>query len=654
MLLPGLNVSYTPHMLKNLLFSLLLIIPVLINAGNWPGHAITGNGKFCAVYSEDQRVTSKDGYKGIRHFYFGDFTNDYVKSAHFELMNKSAMVQKDSISPYMADFFTPAAKHFRGKTQVFTTAVRASDKGLLFRFHPDVDMKNQVVAFKIVFPGKLTGNEGSRLTELAAGEKGDAYALWSNNVRFRIACTLPYRVVKQSYNSLDLLVTVNGTLPFEMMLIPENIQNRLKHPGSNKSETGAEGPFSKETTTTAVTRLKPVKVSGAWQSAEKLWTDWISQGGIPYPSPAGEDEKTYNEFYCRNLYAAYSSILNGQVPADVTGQFLTNGMPQLYPRDAMMTARNFLQCGYPEVAASVIRFWANPDIPQKTPGEFYARYDAYGKATDAGGGARFDEPEWDASAYFIILNYEYHALKGKWLTDINNIFRCAGFIGGSRDTTGLLYEGGIVEWTGYLPATNMICAAGLKKAAEIATAEGRKELTEKYMSAYKSIEAALPKLFDPQRKLYTAHRYHGIKADDNFSISEKKGNLLYLWDVTSVFGILWGYPDHPMMKQTYEYLKANLHDNGGVRYFEATDNGWLEAYGKDLFYFATAAWAKYAIMQNDKEFASKNLQWIIAQSNIYGLMPERVLSDYSGISEASPLTWGCAEFAGAVKMYVKE
>lgn len=630
------------------------MIPALINAGNWPGHAIVGNGKFCAVYSEDQRITLKDGYKGIRHFYFGDFTNDYVKSAHFELMNKSARVQKDSVVPYMADFFTPAAKHFRGNIQVFTSSLRSSEKGLLYQFQPVVEMVNQVVAFKIVFPGKLSGKESSKLVELAAGEKGDAYALWSNNVRLRVACTLPYKVVKQSYNSVDLLITVNGKIPFEVMLIPVIAKNRIKHPNINKTETNPQGPFTKEAQGNTATRLKPVKISGVWENAGIYWNNWITKGGIPYPSPATDKQKTYNEYYSRNLFAAYSSILNGQVPADVTGQFLTNGMPQLYPRDAMMTARNFLQCGYPEVAASVIRFWANPDIPQKTPGEFYARYDAYGKATDAGGGARFDEPEWDASAYFIILNYEYHALTGKWLTDVENIFRCAGFIAGALDATGLLYEGGIVEWTGYLASTNMICAEGLNKAAEIATMHGRKELAEKFLFAYKTIEAALPKLFDPQRKLYTARRYHGNKAEDNFSISEKKGNLLYLWDVTSVFGILWGYPDHPMMKQTYSYVKENLHDNGGVRYFEATDNGWLEAYGKDLFYFATAAWAKYALMQNDREFAEKNLDWIIAQSNIYGLMPERVISDYSGISEASPLTWGCAEFAGAVKMMANQ
>lgn len=598
------------------------------NSGNWPGHAIVGNGKFCAVYSEDSRTT-EDGNKGIRHFYFNDFTADYIQSAHFELLAKSMNVQTAVAEPFMDNFYTPAANHYRGKTQVFTTLVRAGNTGLVYRFEPK--QKGIFPVFKITFNSKLTGDGDRKLTDLSAGEKGDAYAQWSNEVRIRISATVPYETIKTSDNSLELRFKTEGA--FEVVLLPYlSGNNRQQAPGIN-------------------TRLKPVRVNTAWMDAANKWKKWIEQGGLPYSSPSTEEQRNYNEFYSRNLYAAYSSILSGQVPADVTGQFLTNGMPQLYPRDAMMTARNFMQCGYPEIAADIIRFWGRENIKHKTPGEFYARYDAYSRATDAGEGARYDEPEWDASGYFIILNKEYHDLTGKWLTAPEKLYQYADFISSAIDSTGLLYEGGIVEWTGYLPATNMICASALFTAAKIADDEGMDELAEKYRTAGSTIESSLPKLFDKERKLYTARRFHGIKADDNFSISDKKGQLLYLWDVTSVFGILWGYPDHKMMQQTYRYVKENLNDNGGVRYFEATDKGWLEAYGKDLFYFATAAWAKYAIIQDDYIFAKKNLDWIIDQSNIYGLMPERVISDHSAISEASPLTWGCSEFAASVRQY---
>ena len=46
------------------------------------------------------------------------------------------------------------------------------------------------------------------------------------------------------------------------------------------------------------------------------------------------------------------------------------------------------------------------------------------------------------------------------LADNKFIFELADFIANHIDRSGLLYEGGIVEWTGYLPATNMIAQPG--------------------------------------------------------------------------------------------------------------------------------------------------------------------------------------------------
>jgi hypothetical protein len=54
------------------------------------------------------------------------------------------------------------------------------------------------------------------------------------------------------------------------------------------------------------------------------------------------ESAAYLEAYKRNLYCVKAANLNGQIPADITGQFVTNNMPQLYPRDAMMCARVLL------------------------------------------------------------------------------------------------------------------------------------------------------------------------------------------------------------------------------------------------------------------------------------------------------------------------
>lgn len=616
------------------LFSLFVISgsAILSNsyAGNWPGNAIVGNGKFCAVYSEDKRVT-KDSGTGIRHLYMNDFTSDYIQSAYFQLMNQSTMKQQDSVVTVMEDFFTPSARHYWKNKLVYTTSVRATAEGLLLRFEPAEGI-GVLIAELIIVP---TTSEQLMFAGYAIRRFIQDTAIKNYKAR-------PDPIVSLNWNPKKFLSVSASELPLNSTLLNSIIMKFRVEENKPLTVLISEKGYSIDL------------VNTLWDKSGQEWNDWIAIGGLPYTDPSNDQEELYNEYYCRNLYAAYASTLNGQVTADVTGQFLTNGMPQLYPRDAMMTARNFLEAGYTKIAADIITYWADTAIHHKTPGEFYARYDAFGKATDGGSGARYDEPEWDAGAYFIILNYDYHEKTGKWLFPADKLYPFADFIADAIDSTGLLYEGGIVEWTGYLPATNMICAAGLMRASEIATMNGDKDLAGNYSAAFKKIQSSLPNLFDQSRKLYTACRYTTIKTEDNFSIPDKKGELLNLWDMTSVFGILWGFPDHPMMQQTYQYMKANLNDNGGVRYFEATDKGFLEDYGDDLFYFATAAWAKYAVMQKDYAFAQKNLDWVINQSNIYGLMPERVKSDHSGISDASPLTWGCAEFAGAVKYFAKK
>ena len=169
----------------------------------------------------------------------------------------------------------------------------------------------------------------------------------------------------------------------------------------------------------------------------------------------------------------------------------------------MMCARVLLLTGHTEEARQVIEFWANPQVPRKTKGEWYARYDAHARAVDAGSGARFDEPEWDANGYFIYLLNEYHRAKGVWLVDPKKQFyELADFLVSHMSSNGLLQEGGIVEWTGYLPATNMICAAALETAAKMAQEFGNPQKSAAYAEASKRIAAALPQMFDKSRQTY--------------------------------------------------------------------------------------------------------------------------------------------------------
>jgi GH15 family glucan-1,4-alpha-glucosidase len=317
----------------------------------------------------------------------------------------------------------------------------------------------------------------------------------------------------------------------------------------------------------------------------------------------------------------------------------------------MMTARVFFKTGHAEEAKQVIRFWADKNIPRKSPGEWYARYDAYGNAVDAGSGARYDEPEWDANGYFIQLLDMIHKESGEWLIDSLQIYEIADFLVNNLDKNGLLFEGGIIEWTGYLPSTNMTAAAALQTASKIAGEFGNTQKEKIYKIAAEKISNHLVFMFDQQRKTYADVRFAGMKNKDNSSKQYSNGDTLYLWDTSSNFGILWGYFDHDAMRQTNIFYEQNtIKLKGGVQYFESPDPG-LAAYGNDLFFFTTAARAQYLAMYGNISDSKNHINWMINNANIYGLMPERIYLNNQDCSEASPLSWCCAEFASALVEY---
>lgn len=382
-------------------------------------------------------------------------------------------------------------------------------------------------------------------------------------------------------------------------------------------------------------------------AAAKFWQSWMNHGVLPKFKSNNPQAAAYLEAYKRNLYCVKAASLNGQIPADITGQFVTNNMPQLYPRDAMMCARVLLETGHPEEARHVIQFWAGSRVPMKTPGEWYARYDAHGQAVDSGSGARFDEPEWDANGYFIYLLNKYHESQGVWLADRKLFYQLADFLVHHIGGNGLLEEGGIVEWTGFLPATNMTCAAALKTAAKMAHEFGDESRAHTYAAASQRIASSLPQMFDQSRQTYADVRFTGKKGPNGESLPGQPSDKTYLWDTSANFGVIWGYPKHSEIElSNIFYSKNTVKLGGGMQYFDTTDPG-LAQYGHAVFFFTTAAASQYQSLYGNSSAAKSSIDWMLHHANSYGLMPERINLDGT-VSPASPLSWCSAEFASAL------
>lgn len=586
----------------------------------WKGNAIIGNGNLCAVYSDDVRIVAKSKRKGIQHFYYKNYTMDYISSSSFEIEGE----EKTKDSTGMKDFFSAATVLSAGKSRLESLCYALPEDAVVLSCQSN-NKKESILHITLSFRKHFVSGRTINLEKLKS-ERNFVTAKWSNGTTILVSSNAKGFEITASDSTVKFTKRISGKSLTEILIIPSN------------SETTALGLMKK------ISSHKNL-----YEEAKTYWEKWIRSGKTPGFDFNDADSQKYIEYFKRTLYAVRAADLNGQIPADMTGQFLTNNMPQLYPRDAMMCARVFLLTGHFKEAKQIIQFWARNSIPKKSKGEFYARYDAYAKAVDSGSGARFDEPEWDANGYLIQLLNMYHDKTKIWLADKNFIYGLADFLAIKIDSESLLYEGGIVEWTGYLPATNMTCAAALQTASEIAKNFGDNDKIKLYQSASKKISSSLIKMFDRDRNTYTDVRYHAVKTEDNKSITEKRGRKIFLWDTSAYFGIIWGYPDHQEFKRFNEYtLSNNVAENGGMKYFEAYDSAWLSSYGGDLFFFTTAASAEYNSLYGNQVYAKRAIDWMIKNSNIYGLMPERIYSNETDCSDASPLSWCNAEFAAAI------
>jgi hypothetical protein len=633
------NMALTPfgYRSKALLLAALFVLAALpllaqtsppLASGKFKGYAILGSGNVTAVYSDDPRVKGKNSSLGVQHFYFEDYTKDYIAASSLVLTSDGKAVSFDTASFEMNPYFCAVTKRRNAtldvQTQAFMTANeclvlsyaftnRTTEKltlsaSLQLKIALDSLMQPAILTKKKTKQTKLDFKNGTTL--LVAS--GDNAFVTLSNATLTLQKSEPLTIAKGQTKTLRFLIAAD----------------RASGKQAKRNLVVIDAP-----------RLLP--------NTQQFWEAWMKKGLVPNFSDA-----RLTAFYKQNLYAMKSANLNGNVPADITGQFVTNGMPQLYPRDAMMLARGFLITKHYDEAKKIIEFWMNPAIDKKSKGEWFARYDAFGKATTGGSGARFDEPEWDANGYFIWLASQYETATGRNVVPKEFIYELADFLVGKIDKSGLLYEGGIVEWSGYLPATNMTCAAALGLASDIAARNGDADKAKLYKQSYAVISNSLVKLFDKSRQTYTDVRFAGKKGKDNQSITGQY--TLYLWDTSANFGVLYGYANHAeMTKANAFYLSNTQKRGGGIQYFDSPDAG-LAGYGHDIFFFTTAAAAQTQALYGSPAEALKLIEWMMKNSNVYGLMPERIYlgdgneASSTDCSPASPLSWCCAEFVNAL------
>ena len=348
-------------------------------------------------------------------------------------------------------------------------------------------------------------------------------------------------------------------------------------------------------------------------SAVVYWEAYLAAGHL-----LNVDEPHFDRV---NQGAIKSAVINGFVPADLTGFYYADGLPCFYPRDAMMVAKGFLKSGHLVEAKQVIEYLRAKDL--NPLGEFYQRFDGNGKVSE--GANNNVAKQLDSIGYYLRMVREYQQVSGEKLATDDEIIALAKVIIDAEQKFGLVGpEGGVNEGVfgaAFIPSSNMFIYGGLLAAMEML---GAHPFVAAIRTANEQIFTGIERTYiDGQGYKYGYVTYHN--------------ELIHKYDTPQYFGLLYGFPDTEKMRLTHQYLlkNANFYEHG-IGYSE-------QEYHHGAWTFNTAACAQYAYKIGDVETYKNKLNWLKLHRNGYGLMPEAFSADEKHICYINPLVWACAE-----------
>lgn len=363
----------------------------------------------------------------------------------------------------------------------------------------------------------------------------------------------------------------------------------------------------------------------AWLEAESHWETWFREGvDLPLRDPA------LLHYYRANLAAVRAAVMDGFVPADLTGQYFAGGTPSYYARDSMMIARSLLLSGHVPEFEAVVRYLAGRTV--KRGGEFCQRYDAAGRPSE---GQHNGVPhQLDSQGYFVRNVIDHARRTGRWLVGLDELAPFLDVLAECIGPTGMVGpEGGVNEGVygpAFITSTNLCISGGLRGAIEDAEKAGLTDLATRWRTLREGIEGGIQSAWDSE-----LDRYH-------YGFVTYAETPVRRYDAPQYFGPLYGYPLGEQILANDRYLRRHATFFGeGIGYSE-------QAYHHGPWIFNTAACAEFLALTGQWDEYEAKVHWLVAHSNQYGLMPEAIDADDEGRCYVNPLVWGCAETAAAL------
>ena len=596
--------------------------------GGHKGFAILGAKDACAVISDI--FDPEEVKSGIRHFYFRTYEHDYINGGYpvisvegnIEFAHKTK--NEASLNPVFAAYVKYRSKsnpdlvhQYRtfftqdGNLVVSNVIVNQGDSDAEIIISPFLRLTEDVLSLQydkktdsVVATGVGKAYIIIAMREVEGGKRHIDFSSERETWEGKIQVLLERREKIPAGTSLSI----------EYYLIP-----------AGRIETGLQ----------ELGKLR--NTEDVLSSARTYWDSWFNNGLRPNFS-----SESVRFYYEANLLSLKAVNLGGAIPGDLAGQFVAGKSSMFAPRDSMMAARAFMLSGHIEETVQILDYWGK--VPLNNNGFFYAWYADVGRIEEKGTGAPHDNPQYDSNAYYTYLVLRMFERTGEWYGNYELVIKLLDFLCEHQTEDGLLEpEGGVIEVMGKLPGTNMSCAAGLEDGAIICYLKGDYERSGKYYAAAQRMKNGLLSLFDETSLCYMDVRNPDWIERHNLTDGE------FAWDTSMLLSVLLGFPSTPEIESSNEWYLKNCEKLGGGIQYAPEYRG--HSYSEDLFLIFTGISAQYQALYGKSKDYQRQLNWMMKHSNLYGLMPERILMpDGKEACKASPLSWACAEFVSASLM----
>ncbi len=598
----------------------------------YPAMTYIGSNKFSALYGQNDTIIDQKA-TGLQHLYVDNYEKDLIHTACTTVKVDNVIYYADRVKPMIGH----PTRHSSTKSYVEDHCIMVDEFDYKdFTKTDKVSVHEKYIRFQTTITNISRENKEFQLSSLLVTKPENKTTVTFNNNSFYYEIEGKHiAVISSAYEGHNISLDAPSAFMYR------GIEDLLHNKRRNNEGLESSLPIASSLYTTTV--IKP---------NESTVFDWViliedtqeelvdSVHDFTFDIDFLEIRKYWKQYLSRvnepvlfdyetktKLVALKGALLDGLLPADLTGHYFANGEVCFYSRDALMGSRAFLYAGLYDEFLSIVRFLLSCN--RKENGEYYQRY-RFDKIEDEGANNNVFT-QIDFIGYFTRVVTDYYHLTGTMCCTFEVIDSMISILDNTLFKNGLYGpEGGVNEGVygpAFITSTNMFIAGGIKGAIQLAKENKETSYEGKWSMIYKKLFVSIENVFHQQYYPYGYVTYHD--------------ELIMRYDTPQLLSGSLGYPlTQNFKKSFYTLIKKASYFEYGIGYSEQEyhDGPWI---------FNTAAAAQVAYLVEDEELYKNIMKWMIHHQNGFLMNPEAVDAKNENIPFINPLMWANSEFVCA-------